>query len=67
MSDNDMNEYYKKLYEEEKRKNEKLTRELVTAETENAEMKRKINLLKDSMIYKSIMPFRSISIQSLCS
>ena len=58
MSNNDMNEYYKKLYEEEKKKNEKLTRELVTSETENAEMKRKINLMKNSMIYKSIMPFR---------
>ena len=54
----DMENYYKKLYEEEKKKNEKLTRTLVTAETENAEMKRKINLLKDSLIYKSIMPFR---------
>ena len=54
----DMDNYYKSLYEEEKKKNEKLTRELVTAETENAEMKRKIDLLKGSLIYKSIMPFR---------
>ena len=54
----DMDNYYKNLYEEEKKKNEKLTRELVTAEVENAEMKRKINLLKGSLIYRSIMPFR---------
>ncbi|MCR4744710.1 MAG: glycosyltransferase family 2 protein [Lachnospiraceae bacterium] len=54
----DMDSYYKRLYEEEKKKNEKLTRELVQSETENAEMTRKINLLKGSLIYKSIMPFR---------
>ncbi|XME02823.1 glycosyltransferase family 2 protein [Lachnospiraceae bacterium C1.1] len=54
----DMDNYYKRLYEEEKKKNEKLTRELVQSETENAEMTRKINLLKGSLIYKSIMPFR---------
>ena len=58
MSDQNMENYYKELYEGEKKKNEKLTRELVTAETENAEMKRKIDLLKGSLIYKSIMPFR---------
>ena len=51
-------EYYKDLYENEKKKNEALTRQLVAVETDNAEMHRKINLLKNSLIYKVLQPPR---------
>ena len=52
--------YYKELYEQEKKKNEKLTRELVTVEAENAEMKDKLDKLKKSKLFKLIKPFRNI-------
>lgn len=52
--------YYKDLYEKEKEKNEKLTRELVTIEAENAEMKDKLDKLKSSKLFKIIKPFRNV-------
>ncbi|MCR4589728.1 MAG: glycosyltransferase family 2 protein [Lachnospiraceae bacterium] len=52
--------YYKELYEQEKKKNEKLTRELVTIEAENAEMKDKLDKLKKSRLFKLIKPFRNV-------
>ncbi len=52
--------YYKELYEQEKKKNEKLTRELVTVEAENAEMKDKLDKLKSSKLFKLIKPVRNV-------
>ncbi|MBQ8956332.1 MAG: glycosyltransferase family 2 protein [Lachnospiraceae bacterium] len=50
--------YYKGLYEKEKEKNEKLTRELTDLEAEHTELKLKWDALKQSLIYRAIMPFR---------
>ncbi len=50
--------YYKDMYFKEKEKNEKLTRELTDLEAEHAELSRKWNTLKQSFIYRAIMPFR---------
>ena len=61
----DLAEYYKKLYEDEKKKNEKLTRELVDCEADNAEMKGKLDTLKRSKLFKIIKPFRTIYAKSL--
>ncbi|SKB76898.1 Glycosyltransferase, GT2 family [Lachnospiraceae bacterium] len=58
-------EYYKKLYEDEKKKNEKLTRELVECEADNAEMKGKLDTLKKSKLFKMIKPFRTVYAKSL--
>lgn len=51
-------QYYKKLYEEELDKNRELTEQLVTAEERLADVERKLNALKSSMLYKAIMPVR---------
>ena len=60
MSDRDnLSEYYKKLYEEEVGRNEKLNRELVTLEEEHAELKRKVDLMKGSLLFKLVKPFRN--------
>ncbi len=61
----DLAEYYKKLYEDEKKKNEKLTRELVECEADNVEMKGKLDTLKRSKLFKIIKPFRTIYAKSL--
>lgn len=59
MPDHDqLTKYYRELYEKEAAKNEKLVRDLTELEAEYAELKRKTDLLKNSMIYKMIMPFR---------
>lgn len=50
--------YYKAMYQKEKEKNEKLTRELTDLEAEHAELSLKWNTLKQSFIYRAIMPFR---------
>ncbi len=50
--------YYKDMYFKEKEKNEKLTRELTDLEAEHAELSLKWNTLKQSLIYRMIMPFR---------
>ena len=60
MSDrNDLSEYYKKLYEEEVSKNEKLNRSLVELEAEHAELKRKVDMMKNSLLFRIIKPFRN--------
>ena len=51
-------QYYKKKYEEELIKNRELTEQLVTAEERLADVERKLNALKSSMLYKAIMPIR---------
>ena len=60
MSENykELSEYYRELYENEKKKREALTRQLVSVEADNAEMRRKINQLKNSLIYKVLQPPR---------
>lgn len=55
----DLSEYYKKLYEEEAGKNEKLNRELVTIEEEHAELKRKVDMMKNSLLFRMVKPFRN--------
>ncbi|MBQ9549201.1 MAG: glycosyltransferase [Lachnospiraceae bacterium] len=52
--------YYKELYEQEKKKNESLTRELVRVEAENAEMSDKLDKLKRSKLFRMIKPFRNV-------
>ena len=49
---------YKDMYFREKEKNEKLTRELADLEAEHAELSLKVDALKKSLIYRTIMPFR---------
>lgn len=53
-------EYYKDLYEKEVRKNEELVQQLVTAEAEAAEANRKLDVLKNSKLFKLIKPFRNV-------
>ena len=60
-----MEEYYKSLYEQERKKNERLTQELVAAEEENADMKGKLDTLKNSKLFKIIKPFRTVYAKSL--
>ncbi len=55
-----MDSFYKDLYEKEKLKNERLTRELVAVEAENSEMKEKLDLFKKSLLFKIIKPFRTV-------
>ncbi len=62
-----LDSYYKELYEQEKKKNERLTRELVAVEAENAEMKDKIDKLKKSKLFKLIKPFRTVYARSLAA
>ncbi len=50
--------YYKDMYFREKEKNEKLTRELTDLEARHAELSLKVDALKNSLIYRAIMPFR---------
>ncbi len=59
MPDQDrLTQYYKELYEKEQKKNQELVRELTSVEENYAELKRKTDLLKNSLIYRMIMPFR---------
>ena len=51
-------DYYKKLYEEQLNKNRELTEQLVAAEERLADVERKLGALKNSLLYKAIMPFR---------
>ncbi len=52
--------FYKDLYEKEKLKNEKLTRQLVKVEQENSEMKEKLDIFKKSLLFRILKPFRTI-------
>ncbi len=51
-------EYYKDLYEKERRKNADLTEKLVDAEAKVADLTYKMDKLRNSMIWKMIYPFR---------
>ncbi len=53
-------EYYKDLYEKERRKNADLTEKLVDAEAKVADLTYKLDKLRNSMIWKMIYPFRLI-------
>lgn len=53
-------DYYKKLYEEQLNKNRELTEQLVSTEERLADVERKLNVLKNSLLYKAIMPFRLV-------
>ncbi len=51
-------EYYKDLYEKERRKNEELTEKLVDAEAKAADLEYKMDKLRNSMIWKAVYPAR---------
>ena len=51
--------YYRDLYENELKKNEKLIEELADLEAEYAELKRKTDLLKGSFLFRVSKPFRN--------
>lgn len=51
-------EYYKDLYEKEHAKNRELTQSLVDAEAKVADLNYKMDKLRNSLIWKSIYPFR---------
>ena len=51
-------EYYKDLYEKERRKCADLTEQLVDAEAKVADLTYKLDKLRNSMIWKMIYPFR---------
>lgn len=51
-------EYYKDLYEKERRKNEELTEKLVDAEAKAADLEYKMDKLRNSLIWKAVYPFR---------
>ncbi len=50
--------YYKELYEKEEKKNLELTEELVASEERCAELQRKVDLIKKSLIFRILKPFR---------
>lgn len=50
--------YYQDLYEKEHEKNKQLTQELVDAEAKVADLTYKMDKLRNSLIWKSIYPFR---------
>lgn len=50
--------YYKDLYEKELQKNEELTETLVSIEAKNADLTYKLDKIRNSLIWKSIYPFR---------
>ena len=61
MSDkDDLAGYYKELYEKETARNEKLTRELVESEADRAELRRKMDVLKNSLLFRMIRPARNL-------
>ncbi|MCR5591830.1 MAG: glycosyltransferase family 2 protein [Lachnospiraceae bacterium] len=54
------NEYYRDLYERERRKNADLTEKLTDAEAKIADLNYKMDKLRGSMIWKLIYPFRLV-------
>ncbi len=50
--------YYKDLYEKELQKNEELTESLVSVEAKNADLTYKLDKIRNSLLWKSIYPFR---------
>lgn len=65
MSEKNLEQYYKELYEKEAAKNEELTQELVKAEAEAAEANRKLDTIKKSKLFKMIKPFRTVYAKTL--
>ena len=53
-------EYYKDLYEEQRRRCAELTEKLVDAESKVADLEYKMDKLRNSMIWKMIYPFRLV-------
>ena len=60
-------EYYKQLYEKEAEKNEELTKSLVEAESQALEANRKLEVVKNSRLFKLIKPFRTVYAKSLAA
>ncbi|MCR5107562.1 MAG: glycosyltransferase family 2 protein [Lachnospiraceae bacterium] len=53
-----LTDYYKELYTKEQEKTEKLTKQIVTLEAENADLNYKLDKIRKSKLWKSIYPFR---------
>ena len=53
-------EYYKDLYEKERRRNADLTEKLVDAEAKVADLTYKMDKLRNSLIWKMVYPFRLV-------
>ena len=53
-----INQYYKNLYEKEVEKNTRLTETLVDMEAKNADLNYKLDKIRNSLIWRSIYPFR---------
>ncbi len=60
MQERGLENYYRGLYEKELKKNEELLKKLVSTEEENAELKRKVDQVKNSLLFKLIKPFRTL-------
>lgn len=56
----DLAGYYKELYVKEKEKNEQLVTELADLEAKHEELSHKVDVLKHSLIYRAITPFRLV-------
>ncbi|MBR6328735.1 MAG: glycosyltransferase family 2 protein [Lachnospiraceae bacterium] len=57
---NNLEAYFKELYEKERDKNRELTELLVAAEERASEAERKLDVLKQSKLFKLIKPFRNV-------
>lgn len=55
-----MEEYYRELYEKERKKNEELTEQLVEAESKIADLTYKVDLVKNSLLFRMVKPFRTV-------
>ncbi len=55
-----LGEYYKELYEKEVKKNTELTETLVATEAKNADLTYKLDKIRNSLLWKSIYPFRLV-------
>ena len=55
-----LGEYYKELYEKETEKNAQLTETLVAVEAKNADLTYKLDKIRNSLLWKSIYPFRLV-------
>ena len=54
-----MERYYRDLYEKERKKNEALTEQLVEAENRAADLAYKVDLVKNSLLFRMVKPFRT--------
>lgn len=55
-----MEQYYRGLYEKEQKKNEELTDQLVEAERTIADLTYKVDLVKNSLFFRMVKPFRTV-------